>query len=92
MLHLDHLCAGYGGTEVLHQLSFDLPVGENLCILGPNGCGKTTLLRILIGVETCDSAHIHSIRACLIGRLHRIKRACRCQYLYFSHSLSPVLP
>ena len=47
MLHLDHLCAGYGGTEVLHQLSFDLPVGENLCILGPNGCGKSTLLKAI---------------------------------------------
>ncbi len=47
MLHVSNLTAGYDGREVLHGLSFDVPAGENLCILGPNGCGKTTLLKAI---------------------------------------------
>lgn len=45
MLEVNGLCAGYDGTDVLHDVSFAVSPGENLCILGPNGCGKTTLLK-----------------------------------------------
>jgi NitT/TauT family transport system ATP-binding protein len=37
---------------VLDRVSFDVAAGELLCLLGPNGCGKTTLLRIIGGMET----------------------------------------
>ena len=47
MLELNCVSAGYDGTKVLHDISFTLPRGENLCVLGPNGCGKTTLIRTI---------------------------------------------
>ena len=50
MLHLKNVCAGYGNGDILHDITFDLPLGQNLCILGPNGCGKSTLLRAISGL------------------------------------------
>ena len=47
MLRVEHLSCGYGGPPIVKDVSFQVKEGEKLCILGPNGCGKTTLLRAL---------------------------------------------
>jgi ABC-type Mn2+/Zn2+ transport system ATPase subunit len=43
------LAAGYGGRPVLRDVSFGAEPGRTVCVLGPNGGGKTTLFRALIG-------------------------------------------
>ena len=45
----DGLAAGYDGRAVLRDVSFALDAGERLAVLGPNGGGKTTLFRVLLG-------------------------------------------
>ena len=45
MLELRGIAAGYGGTPVLWEVSFTVPKGSLTALIGPNGCGKTTLLR-----------------------------------------------
>jgi ABC-type Mn2+/Zn2+ transport system ATPase subunit len=45
----DGLAAGYGGAPVLTDVSFATDPGRTVCVLGPNGGGKTTLFRALIG-------------------------------------------
>ena len=43
------LAVGYGGPAVLTDVSFDVPAGKRIAVLGPNGGGKTTLFRALLG-------------------------------------------
>jgi len=50
MLKVTDLYAGYGGSEVLHSLSLQVGDGEAVVVLGPNGHGKTTLLRAISGL------------------------------------------
>lgn len=50
MLKVTDLQAGYGGSVVLHGVSLEVKDGEAVVILGPNGHGKTTLLRAISGL------------------------------------------
>ena len=50
MLDIKHLRVAYGITEVLHDVSFEVPTRSIVALLGGNGSGKTTLLNTLIGL------------------------------------------
>jgi ABC-type branched-subunit amino acid transport system ATPase component len=50
VLTVEGVTAGYGGGDVLHEVSFSVPAGAITCIVGPNGAGKSTLLAVISGI------------------------------------------
>ena len=49
LLELSGVWAGYGGSDVLRDLTITVPEGSVTCIVGPNGAGKSTILRVVSG-------------------------------------------
>jgi ABC-type Mn2+/Zn2+ transport system ATPase subunit len=60
LLSVKGLAAGYGSEPVLDGLSFELQPGERIGVLGPNGGGKTTLFKALLGMLPLLAGHVES--------------------------------
>ena len=58
MIGAEHIWKAYGAEEVLRDVSFAAPAGQIACLMAPSGRGKTTLLRILLGLEAPDRGRV----------------------------------
>ncbi|GAB7568167.1 hypothetical protein MUSASHINO07_07170 [Gemella sp. Musashino-2025] len=54
MLELKNICKTYNNRQIISNLNLTVEDGKILAIVGPSGGGKTTLLRMLAGLETID--------------------------------------
>jgi len=58
MLTAHNLSKTYGIQSILKNVTFNISTGERIGLVGPNGCGKTTLIRILAGKENPDEGRV----------------------------------
>ncbi len=58
LLEATEVVAGYGQTEILHGVSVTVGEGEMVTIIGPNGCGKSTLMKAIVGLVRAWSGSI----------------------------------
>lgn len=91
MLELKDVRAGYNGVEVLHGVSFQFETGRNYSLLGPNGCGKTTLVRAIARLiestgDICvDGESVHRMKRREIAR--KIAVMSQATQIYFPFSV-----
>ena len=69
LLTCNNLSKSFGALDIFPELSFSIPHKARIGLVGPNGVGKTTLLRILIGEEDPSSGTIHRARGIRVGYL-----------------------
>ncbi len=86
MIQVNNLCKSYGSQELFDEASFTVNAGERVGLVGRNGHGKTTLFRLILGLETPDSGTIRKPKAYRMGYLEQhldfqgatvLEEACR---------------
>ena len=59
ILEVDNVFSGYGENEILHGVSIEIYENEIVTIIGPNGCGKSTLMKTIFGLLRATSGNIN---------------------------------
>ena len=76
MIKIDKLNKSFGDTAVFKEFSAEFDDGSVTCIMGSSGIGKTTLLRILMGLEDYDDGHITGLENKTMAAVFQEDRLC----------------
>ncbi|MGH9799044.1 MAG: ABC-F family ATP-binding cassette domain-containing protein, partial [Blastocatellia bacterium] len=69
LFRLSEVTKSYGAQEVLRGVTFQINPGEHVALVGRNGAGKTTILRLITGAESPDKGEFDSMRGLRFGVL-----------------------
>ena len=69
ILELHHIAMAYGAQDVLLDVSFKINKGEKVGLIGDNGCGKSTILKLIAGIETPVSGTVSKVKGISTGYL-----------------------
>ncbi len=75
MIKVNNIFKSYEGKAVLQDISFHIEKGEKVALTGPSGAGKTTLMRIIAGLEKADKGFVD------------INKALKCTYVFQENRL-----
>lgn len=82
MISVTHLSKAFHDKKVLNDLSFCIEKGSITAVMAPSGVGKTTLLRILMGLEQADEGQVDGLEGLTLSAVFQEDRLCA--------NLSPV--
>ena len=71
-IELNNIKKNYGLKNVLDGVSFEIKTGERIALIGDNGSGKSTILKIISGEEKADSGKVNIRKEAEIGYLKQV--------------------
>ena len=80
VLEIDNISVQFGSQEVLRDIALEIPAGQTLVVLGESGCGKTVLLKTLIGLVRPTRGEIRFEGHALGGMSERQLATIRTRY------------
>jgi len=91
ILKLEGLSSGYGGIDILKEVSFEVKESEIACIIGPNGAGKSTLIKTVYGLLKPSAGKISFRNEDITGLspLHILRRGI--SYLPQGRAIFPLM-
>ena len=79
VIEAEHLRKGYGDTLLIEDLSFKLPPGGIVGVIGANGAGKTTLFRMIVGQEKSDAGTLNVGESVKLGYVDQSREALKAE-------------
>lgn len=75
-IEIRNLSKSFGEKIVLDGFSASFTVGKTSCIMAPSGAGKTTLIRLMLGLEKADKGEITGLEGLTVGAVFQDDRLC----------------
>ena len=91
-INLSKVCKSYGFNNVLNNIDLTINFGDKVGLIGSNGSGKSTILKLITGIENVNSGTISVRKNTKIGYLSQIPEVCDVKVIdYINSSFKEIL-